>query len=267
MVMPNRQSLATIVLAVFVLSLDRNLVGVAAVLNNQDITGGAALLFKLQPKNPPVRHKVRRPKQDQADESKSTCKPAPKIEGNSDNLLDEVEDALALGNSGRDAKPPRYEDAERAYRLAAKLNPKDPRPYMGLANIWYDQKHFEEAARMYREAAERMASSATLQGYSLPKPTVRGEGISTSPSERGELRAYLGSALLQQGQFAEAEVELRNATTEDAKNAQSYALLGYVLLEQKKYSQASHALKRAVALSRSDPEYRELLKRSLARKN
>src|SRR4029079_1263798 len=53
-------------------------------------------------------------------------------------------------------EPPRYEDSETAYRLAAKLDDRDPRPYLGLANLWYDQKNYQAAAKMYREATERM---------------------------------------------------------------------------------------------------------------
>jgi Flp pilus assembly protein TadD len=264
--MANRQYLAAIVAAVAILSFAGNSVGVAGQQNRADISGGAALIFKVRPKNPPIRQKVRRPIPVKADESIATSKPDPKIDSTNNDLSDEAEDALVLGNSARDAQPPRYAEAEKAYRLAAKLNPDDPRPYMGLANIWYDQKHFEEAATMYREAARRMTSNAALAGGSLPKPIVRGEVTNTSPAERGELRAYLGTSLLQQGQFAEAVVELRNATTEDPTNAHSHALLGYTFLEQKKYSQASRAFERAVELSPGDPEYRELLRRSTARK-
>lgn len=49
-----------------------------------------------------------------------------------------LEDALWLGNDARDSEPPRYGEAERAYRLAARLAPKDP---VGLGNIfWYQNE-------------------------------------------------------------------------------------------------------------------------------
>ena len=67
-------------------------------------------------------------------------------------LRSAVDEAIALGNSARDGKPPRYQDAERAYRLAARLDPKDPRPYMGLGNIFYDQGQLSKAAHAYRQA-------------------------------------------------------------------------------------------------------------------
>jgi len=53
--------------------------------------------------------RLRKPRQ-------ATRRPEPQKE-------DMIEDAIALGNSARDSNPPRYEDAERAYKLAAKLEP------------------------------------------------------------------------------------------------------------------------------------------------
>src|SRR6266850_547731 len=122
---------------------------------SQDILGGASLVFIKHPKNPPVRPRVLRAKAQPTSSAIPT--PTPKTEKNNsatnEEMADEVEDALALGNSARDAEPPRYQDAERAYRLASKLDDKDPRPYLGLANLWYDQKNYQLAAEMYREAA------------------------------------------------------------------------------------------------------------------
>lgn len=243
------------------------MIGATAV---QDILGGASLIFITHPKNPPVRHKPARAKTQQTSQSNPASAPTSDDEKTrpKDDLSDEVEDALALGNSARDAEPPRYEDAEKAYKLAAKLNPKDPRPYMGLANIWYDQKHFEEAAKKYRQAAQLMASNnAAVVGSFSARSTVRGRSNGATALERGELRAYLGNALLQQGQYTEAEVEFRKAIGEDAANAQSYALLGYALFQQKKYAEASKPLKKAVQLAPENPAYKQLLVESVARQN
>ncbi len=65
-----------------------------------------------------------------------------------------VEAALEHGNSARDSKPPDFAEAERAYKLAANLAPEDERPFIGLGNIYYDQKRDEEAITAYRKALE-----------------------------------------------------------------------------------------------------------------
>ncbi len=68
--------------------------------------------------------------------------------------IGDVEDAIEAGNDARDRKPPNYVEAERAYRLAAKLAPKDERPFIGLGNIYYDQKRDLEGIAAYRKAVE-----------------------------------------------------------------------------------------------------------------
>src|SRR5258706_10589535 len=194
----------------------------------QDIRGGAWEVLNTQPKNPTVRRRASRA----GTEDK-------------DRVSDQVEDALALGNSARDTQPPRMADAERAYNLAKKLNPKDPRPYLGLANIWYDQKHYDESAQMYRQSIELMTSAT----YLTSAGTVRGNPAQSVALQRGEWRTYLAKSLLQQSHFSEAETELRTAVSETPRNPQSHALLGYSLFQQKKYSEATEALRRAVELA------------------
>ena len=267
--MPNAQFRLAALSLFFFLSLGGN---VPRGLASQDSLGGASLIFIAHPKNPLVRPKALRTKAQQT--SQPATASAPAAEKNNPatavELSDAVEDALELGNSARDAEPPRYQDAEKAYRLAAKLDDDDPRPYLGLANLWYDQKNYQAAAKMYREATERMTPK---------KPTMLG-GVSskihgsisgsinanrTSLLESAEAHAYRGSALLQAGLFAEAEADLRLATSENYKNAQSYALLGYSFFQQKKYAEATAALKKALELSPNTEEYKKLLEESVSR--
>lgn len=252
----------------FLLSFGSNLCSAAA---SQDSLGGASLIFIEHPKNPPVRPKALRPKA-QTNQPNPGAAPATDKEKplTSADLADEVEDALALGNSARDAEPPRYQDAEKAYRLAAKLDDDDPRPYLGLANLWYDQKNYQAAAKMYREATGRMAPKKSLglgklMGAMSSKTKVGDDSRVTSLRESSEAHAYLGNALLQAGMFAEAEAELRTATTGDSRNAQTYALLGYSYFQQKNYAEASKALTRALELSPDNEAYKQLLKESEAR--
>jgi len=151
--------------------------------------------------------------------------------------------------------------------LAAKLD--DPRPYLGLANLWYDQKNYQAAAKMYREATERMTpkKSDILGAFSSKVTGTVGTFGSNriSLSESAEAHQYLGNALLRAGLFAEAETELRLATTESYKNAQSYALLGYSFFQQKKYAEATEALKKELELAPNTEEYKKLLEESISR--
>jgi len=234
---------------------------------NQDSLGGASLIFIARPKNPPVRPKALHAKVQQTSQPAPASAPAADKNGApaADELSDAIEDALALGNSARDAEPPRYEDAEKAYRLAAKLDYHDPRPYLGLANLWYDQKNYQAAAKMYREATERMTpKKPTLLGAFSSKVTGTVGSNRISMSESAEAHQYLGNALLRAGLFAEAQTELRLATTESYKNAQSYALLGYSFFQQKKYAEATEALKKALELAPNTEEYKKLLEESVS---
>ncbi len=63
-----------------------------------------------------------------------------------------LEDAIAAGNDARDAKPPNYEAAEKAYRLAAQIDPREVRAYEGLGNIFIDQIKYAEAIDAYQRA-------------------------------------------------------------------------------------------------------------------
>lgn len=254
-------ALRTLVLILWALSVGGAGFGLT---KTQDIRGGAWDFLNTQPKNPTVHRKTSHAKTQpnkQSNTPPSRANDGDKTESQDKNKVsDEVEDSLALGNSARDAQPPRMADAEKAYKLAVKLNPKDPRPYLGLANIWYDQKHYDESAQMYRQAIELMTSTT----YISSAGTVRGNPAQSVALQRGEWRTYLAKSLLQQGHFSEAENELRTAVGENPKNPQSYALLGYSLFQQKKYSEATEALKRAAELAPDNAEYKRLLDESLA---
>lgn len=248
----------------------------------QDPPGGASIVFIQHPRNP----LVRRTSEHSPTQGRGQAIPASgKINANDTvqvarESTNAIEDALDLGNSARETKPPRYQDSEKAYKLAAKLNPKDPRPYIGLANIWYDQKHYEEAARMYRRAALLAASSKTILEPDFNKRSGRGSVTAATATaafpnrpgrvatltetgrQSGVLHAYSGNALLQRNKFSEAEIELKKATAEEPDNAEWQALLGYSLLKQKKYAEASNALKAAVILEPENESYKEILRES-----
>jgi len=70
----------------------------------------------------------------------------------------QMDDAMSLADDARQAG--RNEAAERGYLLASKLVPSDPRPYLGLGHIYYNQKKYAEAEKYYARAASLARSRA-----------------------------------------------------------------------------------------------------------
>lgn len=273
----------------------------------QDLTGGVGQFSIKRPKNPPV-HRNRSQDKKAAETQPPSQVPKGALLGSiagsgasvgggkaaseedaktKPEYDDKTEDALFLGNASRDARPPRYEEAERAYKLASKLSPKDPRPYVGLGNIYYDQKRFAESANMYREAL-RLAALLTSEeraqleleaiganaavgaiigaiaggGKGAAIGAVIGVADVTPSSSIHNWYAYLGNALLFEEKWAEAEVELRNAVAEREFDDQLHVLLGYALFKQQKFIEASAEYQKAVELDKKNKLYKNLLKES-----
>jgi predicted Zn-dependent protease len=262
----------------------------------QDLTGGVGQFLTERPKNPPVNRKVHTART----ESKEP-KPAPtmskgavtggagvgasRVGGSTQSdagMKDETEDALFLGNAARDATPPRYDEAERAYKLAIKLSPKDPRPYIGLGNIYYDQKMYEKASTAYKQALSLGHLSTAKVGASSGVGAIIGAiigggkgaaiGATIGAGEprillqretRGEIHQYVGNSFLQQEKWADAEYEFHETVLLNPTNALAYASLGYVQLKQKKYTRASSSFKRAVQLDEDNETYKSFLKQAL----
>lgn len=66
----------------------------------------------------------------------------------------EVDLALRAGNEASDAKPPRYADAEKSYREAIKLNPKEARAYLGLGRLYAAQERVDDSIAAFKKAIE-----------------------------------------------------------------------------------------------------------------
>jgi hypothetical protein len=258
----------------------------------QDLTTNTGV-FSRRPRNPPAhpRRRVSRTGVARKGKELSAQPPAPgsapKEKGDQspreeeawpEGLNDAVEDALALGNSARDADPPRYRDAERAYRLALKLAPKDPRAHVGLANIYYDQQQFQQAAEHYRRALtlERLLDDG-------PPPEGRAGKIKAQPPKEKrakgkfspppptfsardlEWQTYLAAALLQQGRFLEALMEISYQVEDRTKNDTVYAIVASALFGLRRYSEAATYIEHAARLAPGRAEYAELLQRARAK--
>lgn len=208
----------------------------ATLTSHQDISGGAARIFG-KPDDPEIRRQAASRARD-------------------NNSTDAVEDALELANSARNANPPRYHDAETAYRLAAKLNPKDPRPMIGLGNIWYDQKQFAAAATMYQQAL------ALLSKGNIGSLGAHGVVRGATPQQRRRLAsvyASLGIAQLQTENFVEAQAQFDQAISSDSEFARWHALRGYSLMKQGKTNEAKKSIQEALRLEPENADYKTML--------
>jgi Flp pilus assembly protein TadD len=227
-----------------------------------DILGGASNLFK-PPQNPPInrrKNQQRSSSEAPLGEQNRPASPSPAT----DDTSDQVEDALALGNAARDRTPPDFASAEKAYRLAWKLNHDDPRPYVGLGNIYFDQQRYPEAAKAYKDAIKLQEPPKRLMVGALMS---RGSGRSTSTVApdypAGDWHVYLAAAMLRQEDLFGAERELRHAVAFDPRNAISRAQLAYTLFTQKRYTEAAAFYESALQLDPTNEMYKELSKQSL----
>lgn len=200
----------------------------------QDIIGGAQLIFGTT-KNPQPRS------------SNQIAQTSAKRE--------QVNDALALGNAARDRKPPDLASAEKAYRLAWKLNPFDPRPYVGLGNLYMDQRKFAEAAKAYQDAIH-FGAMERRSGSGTEVPSDTADGLTTTLAQ---WHAYRGMALLGEN-LRQAEIELIDAIAMDPRKAEWRAGLGYCLFMQERFTEAADAYKKASELQPNNDKYKQLLK-------
>jgi tetratricopeptide (TPR) repeat protein len=76
------------------------------------------------------------------------------VEQRNANIGKEVDLALRNGNEAMNAKPPRYSDAEKSYREAIKLNPKEARAYLGLGRLNAAQERVDDSIAAFKKAIE-----------------------------------------------------------------------------------------------------------------
>lgn len=248
----------------------------------QDIVGGASSVLDRRPPNPPVFRRQSRSKKSDSNQRTINDRPdssatAVEKQDAGDLSSSNLEDALYLGNSARDSNPPRYEDAIRAYKLASKLAPGDPRPFVALGNVLYDQQRFSEAANAYRDALRR--TSPGIYAISRKDDNRSRKNDNRPPKDdppfiaalpevirlynkNGHLHAYLGNALIDSGDLVEAESEFKEALRQDDKNPRWHALLGYTLFLKGKFADASRSYRKALSLEPQNATYIQLLKQS-----
>jgi len=134
----------------------------------------------------------------------------------------QLEDALSLADDARGAG--RDEAAERGYLLASKLVPSDPRPYLGLGHIYYNQKKYPDAERFYTRAASLSRGDS--------EPLAR---LAFTYSEMQRLDEALAAA--------------RRSVTAEPNDYYGYLALGYVLSLRKSYTEAEATYRKSVSLA------------------
>ncbi|MBA2501522.1 MAG: tetratricopeptide repeat protein [Pyrinomonadaceae bacterium] len=192
--------------------------------------------------NPPVRRKPPRPVPGQPQ--------PPRID-------EAMEEALAIGNAARDANPPRYSDAERGYRLALRLAPRDSRPSVGLGNVFLLQDRYADAVTNYSRAlqlnpADRNVPAGLAIAYTLLGRLDEAEQTARRAIERNRNDAanYTALGLIMYGRenLPEAERAYRRSFELDSRNPLLPYQVGEVLRAQKRYADALPFYRQALSL-------------------
>lgn len=229
--------------------------------------GGGAGIFR--PKNPETKSKRRTggAKPPTVTRVPKTSKGKPS--GPSAVEIEEmVEDKLDEGNEARDAR--NYPEAEKAYREAIQLKPRDHRAYYGLGNIYTDQQRWEEAEKAYRQASTYnklsvdafVALSYVLvqprSGESLAKRLVDAEMAARRAIQLQPINAIafdrLGVALEGRGLInSDTEAAYRRAVELDPQFAAAFVHLGRLLRKMGRPSEAEPNYSRAKELASDAP--------------
>ena len=178
------------------------------------------------------------------------------------------EDALEAGNTARDAR--KYAEAEKAYRDAGQLKPKDWRGWYGLGNVYTDQQRWDEAERAYRQASVNAQPNADVfiaLSYVLVQPRAGGANASRLlEAESAARRAIqiqstsavahdrLGVALEERGlSNTDVEQAYRRAIDLDPQFAVAYVHLAGLLSRTGRKSEAQPFYTRATELAKDAP--------------
>ncbi|MDT5062922.1 MAG: hypothetical protein QOH63_3381 [Acidobacteriota bacterium] len=183
-------------------------------------------------------------------------------------IEERFEDALDEGNTARDAR--KYAEAEKAYRDAGQLKPKDWRGWYGLGNVYTDQQRWDDAEKAYRQASAFASENADVFiafSYVLIQPHAGGSNARRlADAELAARRAIqiqatsavaydrLGAALEARG-LATADIEqaYRRAVELDSQFAVAYAHLARLLRKTGREKEAEPLYGRAVELAKDAP--------------
>jgi tetratricopeptide (TPR) repeat protein len=183
-------------------------------------------------------------------------------------IEERFEDSLDEGNTARDAR--KYAEAEKAYRNAGTLKPKDWRGWYGLGNVYTDQQRWDDAEKAYRQASDFAQQNADVfiaLSYVLIQPHTGGSNAKRlADAEFAARRAVqlqatnavaydrLGAALEARG-LATADIEqaYRRAVELDSQFAVAYVHLARLLRKTGREKEAEPLYGRAVELAKDAP--------------
>jgi Flp pilus assembly protein TadD len=123
-----------------------------------------------------------------------------------------------------------FASAEKAFLQAIDFDPKMPEPYSALANMYNDQKRFDDASKMAAKANELMSASGTADPAAMFNQGVifwnQGKGAEAQPffekaiqgnPKMADAHYFLGMSLVNQGKLAEAKAPLTEYMKLDPK--------------------------------------------------
>ena len=216
-----------------------------------DLIGGAGIF---RPKNP---------------EAKRSRNPKPtRPRMTPEELEEKFGDALSDGNDARDAR--NFVAAEKAYRAAIALKPRDTRAYQGLGNVFVDQQRWDEAETAYRKAVEFAATNPdAMLGLSFVLVQPRAGAMNAKRFSDAQYYAKraselqptnavafdrLTAALMARGIFtADTEAAARKAVELDPNNLVAQIHLARVLRRLNKAQEAEPIYKSAIDKAQDAP--------------
>lgn len=221
--------------------------------------GGGADIFR--PKNPTIKRKT---------SGNRPVRPRPNRTPvmSAEERAEKYEDALDEGNKARDER--RYNDAEKSYRAAAQLLPRDPRAPYGLGNTYVDQQRWDDAEASYRSAMSfgpPPADVLVALSFVLVQPRAGGSiAARLAEAERLAKRGTevdpanplgydrLGAAREARGIYDnETEQAYLKAVQLDPQYAVGEAHLARLLRRNKRYAEAETHYQRAIELAKDAP--------------
>jgi tetratricopeptide (TPR) repeat protein len=184
------------------------------------------------------------------------------------NIEEQFESALDEGNGARDNR--NYTAAERSYKRAQSIKPRDSRASYGLGNLYSDQQRWEEAEKAYRSAitldpdvpetyvALSFVLSQPIAGADVADRYVEAETMARKAigldKSNGVAFDQLGTTMELQGKIgADTESAYRRASEMVPGYALPYAHLGRLKGRNNQNAEAQKAFQTAIQLSKDVP--------------
>ena len=158
----------------------------------------------------------------------------------------------------------RFKEAQAEVEALAELAPRDPRVWMKLGAVFYEQKMWDKAGDAFRRVVAARAHEPPgplLPGHDLHgrRPGRRGQGrAGEDPARRSPLDRRAGAAGLPLGQGQEATTRpsrlLREAVNIDPKRPELFLYLGTAYFRAKEYDRAAQTLQEGLTLDEKQKE-------------